>query len=203
MRGASAAFHDFLELLGSRVLLREHTGYRGDLDTSGKNLTGSHAVFAREAGYEVMFHTAPLIPSQRDEEGQQMMRKRFIGNDISALVFQDGGEFPCAIRSQFLHIYLVVSPLLIERVMHYRLTVVRRPEVEPYGPPVSSPSVVVTGEQTRQFILTKLINGHLAALRSPKLSRLLVLGPKEVAFRELIEKHCKTGDVHKTLSAKS
>lgn len=67
-----------------------------------------------------MFHVATMIPELRDEGGQQIIRKRFVGNDITCIVFQEGGQFTAPIRSQFLSIYLVVSPVDVNGVLHFK-----------------------------------------------------------------------------------
>ena len=58
-----------------------------------------------------MFHVAPLLPYS-DTDRQQLQRKRHIGNDIVALVFQEGDTpfSPDIITSHFLHAYIVVRP---------------------------------------------------------------------------------------------
>jgi hypothetical protein len=67
-----------------------------------------------------MFHVSTLIPELKDEAGQQIVRKRFVGNDITCIVFQEGGQFTSPIRSQFCSIYLIVSPVDINGVLHYK-----------------------------------------------------------------------------------
>ena len=59
-----------------------------------------------------MFHVSTLLPHSKSER-QQLERKRHIGNDIVAIVFQetDTTFMPECITSQFLHVYLVVTPL--------------------------------------------------------------------------------------------
>lgn len=49
--------------------------------------TGSEAVYERFHDREIMFHVAPLLPHTAGD-AQQLQRKRHVGNDIVAIVFQ-------------------------------------------------------------------------------------------------------------------
>ena len=106
----SAAFDKFLALLGARIELRGHRGFRAGLDTvSGQ--TGEFAVYERCCrGKEVMFHVSTLLPFS-GSDAQQLERKRHIGNDIVAVVFQEGATpfAPDMIASNFLHAFIVVQ----------------------------------------------------------------------------------------------
>jgi hypothetical protein len=52
--------------------------------------------------YQVMYHVATLIPYKEDDE-QQIDRKRHLGNDIVIIVFKEGTQKfdPTVIKSQF------------------------------------------------------------------------------------------------------
>lgn len=52
--------------------------------------------------YHVMYHVATLIPFKEDDE-QQIDRKRHLGNDIVIIVFKEGTQKfdPTVIKSQF------------------------------------------------------------------------------------------------------
>ena len=100
----------FLESVGSKVVLSEHTGYRGGLDTQFGQ-TGQHSFYTEHLGKEVMFHVATLLPFS-ETDSQQLQRKRHIGNDIVAVVFQEGDTpfSPDIVTSHFLHAYILVRP---------------------------------------------------------------------------------------------
>lgn len=49
--------------------------------------TGTEAVYERFYDREIMFHVAPLLPHTAGDS-QQLQRKRHVGNDIVAIVFQ-------------------------------------------------------------------------------------------------------------------
>lgn len=74
---SSPALDDFLELLGRRVRLKDHKGYRGGLDTQFGH-TGEEAVYEIFREREVMFHVSTLLP-YTDGDPQQLQRKRHIG----------------------------------------------------------------------------------------------------------------------------
>lgn len=61
-------------------------GYRGGLDIMNGH-TGSEAVYETFHNREIMFHVAPLLPHTACD-AQQLQRKRHVGNDIVAIVFQ-------------------------------------------------------------------------------------------------------------------
>ena len=59
-----------------------------------------------------MFHVSTLLP-HTESEPQQLQRKRHIGNDIVAVVFQDPDTpfTPDMITSNFLHAFILVQPI--------------------------------------------------------------------------------------------
>eukprot|EP01125_Pyxidicula_operculata_P005534 TRINITY_DN1956_c0_g1_i3.p1 TRINITY_DN1956_c0_g1~~TRINITY_DN1956_c0_g1_i3.p1 ORF type:complete len:879 (-),score=249.77 TRINITY_DN1956_c0_g1_i3:300-2936(-) len=182
-------YKQFLEILGRKTVLCGHKGYKADLDISSEKKSGKYAIYYHENGYEIMFHTSTMIPltSQDDDEGQQLQRKRFIGNDVICIIYQDSGKFSSLIRSQFNHIYIVVRPIIFpDHPIHYQVTVLSRDYVPEFGPKICSPGVIVSGDKLRKFLHTKIINGHHAALRSQKLATILIYPPKTNNLLEII-----------------
>ena len=110
-RSHSPAMEEFLQLLGQHVRLSEHTGYRGGLDTR-HGQTGTHALYEKYQGNEIMFHVSTLLPFVESDD-QQLQRKCHIGNDIVSIVFQEVNTpfTPDMIASHFLHAYIVVQPI--------------------------------------------------------------------------------------------
>ena len=106
----SAAMERFLDMIGQRVRLAEHSGYRGGLDTQFGQ-TGQHSVYTEHLGKEIMYHVATLLPFS-ETDSQQLQRKRHIGNDIVSIIFQEGNTpfSPDMVTSHFLHAYIVVQP---------------------------------------------------------------------------------------------
>lgn len=127
----------FLDLVGTKIELNGYIGYAGGLDTKAGE-TGEFSYVSRWREHEIMFHVCPLMPL-REQDKQQINRKRHVGNGINASSFlpffffccsraptsipvipadivcivfvEQGGEFdPTIVRSQFLHVFVVVRP---------------------------------------------------------------------------------------------
>ncbi|WAR14909.1 RPGP1-like protein [Mya arenaria] len=85
--GHSPAMEEFLQCIGYRVSLRNFEGYRGGLDTV-HGQTGLESLYTKFHGREIMFHVSTMLPFTEGDT-QQLQRKRHIGNDIVAIVFQE------------------------------------------------------------------------------------------------------------------
>lgn len=99
------------------------TGYRGGLDIMNGH-TGSEAVYERFFDREIMFHVSPLLP-HTSGDAQQLQRKRHVGNDIVAIVFQVSLTNKVHLKYVLLHTYcakVVVTPVLLFIFKQYRLT---------------------------------------------------------------------------------
>ncbi|XP_077826958.1 rap1 GTPase-activating protein 1 isoform X8 [Macaca mulatta] len=167
----SPAFVEFLEFLGQKVKLQDFKGFRGGLDvTHGQ--TGTESVYCNFRNKEIMFHVSTKLPYT---EGDAQQRKRHIGNDIVAVVFQDENTpfVPDMIASNFLHAYVVVQaegggpdgPL-------YKVSVTARDDVPFFGPPLPDPAVFRKGPEFQEFLLTKLINAEYACYKAEKFAKL-------------------------------
>ncbi|WKX96797.1 hypothetical protein Q1695_012889 [Nippostrongylus brasiliensis] len=170
---SSPAFQEFLDVLGDTVDLQGFLGYRGGLDTV-HGQTGLQAVYTEFRGREAMFHVSTMLPYTLGDQ-QQLQRKRHIGNDIVAIIFQEANTpfAPDMIASNFLHAYIVVQPIdaLTDKV-RYRVSVAARDDVPFFGPTLPAPSIFKKGQDFRNFLLTKLINAENAAYKSAKFAKL-------------------------------
>ncbi|NXT04873.1 RPGP1 protein, partial [Prunella fulvescens] len=194
----SPAFAEFLDVLGQRVQLRDFKGcvrgprgggpgvrvpvspthprrFRGGLDvTHGQ--TGSESVYCHFRDKEIMFHVSTKLP-YTEGDAQQLQRKRHIGNDIVAIVFQDENTpfVPDMIASNFLHAFVVVQ---LEQGgtqgTLYKVSVTARDDVPFFGPPLPDPAVFRKGPEFQEFLLTKLINAEYACYRAEKFAKLEV-----------------------------
>lgn len=178
----SDAFSDFLELLGTKVKLSEFGGFSGGLDTK-TNETGDYSVYDDETikNYEIMYHVSTMLPYETSNK-YQITRKRHIGNDIVCIIFQDVAKpfSPSSIRSQFLHVYVIVSPVVFElddefggrtsTQIGYRVEVVCKDGVPYFGPPLPDPPIFQDSTSLRKFLVATIINGQNAAWKTPKLS---------------------------------
>ncbi|KDR14588.1 Rap1 GTPase-activating protein 1 [Zootermopsis nevadensis] len=170
---SSAALDEFLELLGQRIQLKDHKGYRGGLDTQFGH-TGDEAVYEVFKDREIIFHVSTLLP-YRDSDPQQLQRKRHIGNDIVAIVFQESNTpfSPDMIASHFLHAFIVVQVLDPNSPnTRYKVSVTARDDVPFFGPTLPSPAVFKKGPDFKEFLLTKLINAENACYKAEKFAKL-------------------------------
>ncbi|XP_053611065.1 rap1 GTPase-activating protein 1 isoform X4 [Plodia interpunctella] len=169
----SPAFDEFLEMLGQRIKLKDHKGYRGGLDIMNGH-TGSEAVYEQHYNREIMFHVAPLLPHTAGD-AQQLQRKRHVGNDIVAIVFQEKPTpfTPDMIASHFLHAFIVVTPVeAAGGETRYKVAVTARVDVPFFGPTLPQPPIFRKGREFKEFLLTKLINAENACYKAEKFAQL-------------------------------
>ncbi|TKS82218.1 Rap1 GTPase-activating protein 2 [Collichthys lucidus] len=171
----SEEFKEFLSILGETIQLQGFTGFRGGLDVC-HGQTGSEAVFTSFQGREIMFHVATKLPFTEGDP-QQLQRKRHIGNDIVALVYQEGQTpfLSDVIKSHFLHCFLVVRRIQKEEQTGepaYQVSVTAREDVPPFGPVLPDPPIFTDRLLLREFLLTKLINAEISCYKAQQFSRL-------------------------------
>ena len=121
-----------------------------------------------------MFHVSTLLPHSKIER-QQLERKRHIGNDIVTIIFQetDTPFNPECITSQFLHVYLIVTPVNDEGTL-LKVSVIHRDSVPPFGPVIPQSQTFACDATFKHWLLTKLINAEIAACRSNSFQRFQV-----------------------------
>lgn len=171
--GTSPAFEEFLDVLGEKIKLKDHKGYRGGLDIQNGH-TGDLAIYEVFKEREIMFHVSTMLP-HTDGDPQQLQRKRHIGNDIVAIVFQETNTpfSPDMIASHFLHAFIVVQPLDSNTAnTRYKVSVTARDDVPFFGPTLPNPSVFRKGPEFKEFLLTKLINAENACYKAEKFAKL-------------------------------
>ncbi|XP_017342990.1 rap1 GTPase-activating protein 1 isoform X6 [Ictalurus punctatus] len=169
----SPAFVEFLEFLGQKIELHDFKGFRGGLDvTHGQ--TGTESVYYNFHNKEVMFHVSTKLP-YTEGDMQQLQRKRHIGNDIVAIVFQEENTpfVPDMIASNFLHAYIVVQVenACSDNVL-YKVSVTARDDVPFFGPALPDPAIFRKGSEFHEFLYTKLINAEHACYKAEKFARL-------------------------------
>ncbi|KAM3824118.1 LOW QUALITY PROTEIN: rap1 GTPase-activating protein 1 [Vipera latastei] len=169
----SPALEEFLEFLGQKIQLQDFKGFRGGLDvTHGQ--TGTESVYCKFRSKEIMFHVSTKLP-YTEGDAQQLQRKRHIGNDIVAIVFQDENTpfVPDMIASNFLHAYVVVQAenACSEKTL-YKVSVTARDDVPFFGPPLPNPAIFQKGPDFQAFLLTKLINAEYACYKAEKFAKL-------------------------------
>uniref|UniRef100_A0A096M3F4 RAP1 GTPase activating protein a n=1 Tax=Poecilia formosa TaxID=48698 RepID=A0A096M3F4_POEFO len=170
----SPAFVEFLEFLGEKIELHNFKGFRGGLDvTHGQ--TGTESVYCNYRNKEVMFHVSTKLPYTEGDTQQQLQRKRHIGNDIVAIVFQEENTpfVPDMIASNFLHAYVVVQVVnpCSDNVV-YKVSVTARDDVPFFGPALPNPATFKKGPEFHDFLFTKLINAEYACYKAEKFAKL-------------------------------
>ncbi|XP_061759122.1 rap1 GTPase-activating protein 1 isoform X2 [Nerophis ophidion] len=169
----SPAFVEFLDFLGDKIELHNFKGFRGGLDvTHGQ--TGTESIYCNYRNKEVMFHVSTKLP-YTEGDTQQLQRKRHIGNDIVAIVFQEENTpfVPDMIASNFLHAYIVVQVVnpCSDDVL-YKVSVTARDDVPFFGPALPNPAVFKKGPEFHEFIFTKLINAEFSCYKAEKFAKL-------------------------------
>ncbi len=137
-----------------------------------------------------------LLPHST-KDSQQLERKRHIGNDKVAIVFQDFETTfsPKIIKSKLLHVFLIVQPVTIDDITEsYKLSVISKKDVPYFGPYIRKPFIFKKNENFRRFILSKLINAEYASLRAPAFSTY-----SELTLEKSLNELCQNvNDLNKT-----
>jgi hypothetical protein len=192
----SPAFERFLALLGERIKLKGWTGYTADLDTKS-DASGAESIFTQWHDFSVMFHVSTMLPyDYAENEAQQVARKRYIGNDLVTIIFQDGETpfTPPCIVSNMLHVFVLVCPLVVDGRDCYKVSVVSKRGVPAFGPPVGDSLVFASGPYFREWLLTKLVNAERASLHHPWLSNFIKKtrrGQLEDILKDFVDQHSK------------
>ncbi|KAG7223107.1 hypothetical protein INR49_015866 [Caranx melampygus] len=139
--------------------------FRGGLDVS-HGQTGSESVYTVFRQREIMFHVSTKLPFTEGDV-QQLQRKRHIGNDIVAAVFQEEPTpfVPDMIASNFLHAYVLVQ-------VENPCVCYSERGCTSFWTPSPNPAVFKKGPEFRDFLLTKLINAENACYKSDKFAKL-------------------------------
>ncbi|KAL1422638.1 hypothetical protein MTO96_021852 [Rhipicephalus appendiculatus] len=169
---------------GGRAVWKPPPQFRGGLDTQ-HGQTGQESFYTSFNGCEIMFHVSTLLPFTEGDV-QQLQRKRHIGNDIVAIVFQEDNTpfMPTMIASHFLHSFIVVQPIRTgrlhlgrqrERYAEARICaalLTARLDVPFFEPKLPVPAEFEAGPEFREFLLQKLINAENASYRAEQFARL-------------------------------
>jgi len=153
--------------------LKEFPNYRGGLDVK-YGQTGDHSYYTEFKERELMFHVSTLLP-YAPKDLQQLGRKRHIGNDVVTIIFQEENTpfCPSSIRSHFLHVFIIIQ---VEEPntenTRYKVSITSKEGVPKFAPSLPSPCVFKKGPEFREFLLTKIINAEMAAVKSEKFSQL-------------------------------
>jgi len=185
----SKDFELFLDFLGDKVQLQGWQGYGGELDLR-RNATGTHSVYSKWGDYiEIMFHVSTYLPAGG---GQQIERKRHIGNDLVVIVFQDK-ETPFRITtltSQQTHVYIIIHPIKLndaeDTSIYYKVEIQTKNGVAPFGPFLGG--IYPADQKFRDLLYSKLLNAEVASFTAPPLIQ-PVAKSKDTWLKELTHKY--------------
>jgi hypothetical protein len=184
----SPAFDHFLTLLGDRIELRGWSGFRGGLDVH-KDTKGTHSVYTKFQEFEIMYHVSTLLP-YHPADPLKLVRARQIQNDVVMVIFQEGQTTyaPEAMPTNVAHIFAVVRPFRNPRNPDetlYQLGFVSKANVNAFRPDLPYPPVFRHDESFRRFLLTKLINGQIAARKSGL--QMMFTRPRQAMLQEIVQ----------------
>jgi len=183
----SKDFELFLEFLGEKVQLEGWQWYGGELDLR-RNTTGTHSVYSRWGNFnEIMFHVSTYLPAG---VGQQIERKRHIGNDLVVIVFQDK-KTPfhiTTLTSQQTHVYIIIHPSEVDEgdSIYYKVEIQTKNGVAPFGPHLEG--IYPADEKFRDLLYCKLLNAEVASFTAPPLIQ-PVAKSKDTWLKELTHKY--------------
>ena len=95
---------------------------------------------------------------------------------------------PSAIRSHFIHSYIVVQvehPNTDHTV--YKVAITAKDSVPQFGPPLPDPAVFQKGSDFREWLLTKILNAEFNCHMAPSFKKLAVSSSAILPARLLIK----------------
>lgn len=188
----SREYEQFLKMLGDKIALKGWQNFTAGLDTRD-NRNGTHSIFATLDQVSVMFHVATMMPfeketshQQGDEEEYRIERKRHIGNDVVCIVFvDDGATFnPASMRTEFIHVYVVVQPTVVNNKLYYKIEVAYKDGVAKFTPLLPN-CLFPQSKHFSAYLLTKLINADIAASDAPVFKK-RIMRTREALIGDLV-----------------
>eukprot|EP01087_Luapelamoeba_hula_P001780 TRINITY_DN1158_c5_g1_i3.p1 TRINITY_DN1158_c5_g1~~TRINITY_DN1158_c5_g1_i3.p1 ORF type:complete len:1011 (+),score=196.48 TRINITY_DN1158_c5_g1_i3:393-3035(+) len=177
----SKEFEEFLDLMGDKIDMMGWTKFRGDFN----NKTTQKSVYTLFNDHEIMFHVSTYLPWQdtTDEYGQQILRKRYIGNDIVVIIYYEGTKpvDPSTFVSNFNHVFAIVQPVNVGGQDCYRVHMTYKVGVADSKPRLPE-DPTFTKAEIKQFLLTKLVNAERCAMSATQFRR-----PQEMVRHELFK----------------
>ena len=111
----SLRYADFLHGLGSLICLRDvdrQTTFVGGLDAEDGD--GDYAYMWEDDVMQVIFHVATLMPNHPDTDPKCNKKKRHIGNNFVAIVYNNAGdsnEYKLGtVKGQFIYACVIMTP---------------------------------------------------------------------------------------------
>jgi len=135
--------------------------YTGGLDRSPQSRDGRMALLWRNSLAQCVFFASTLFPNETHPSGEQVNKKRFIGNTYVKMIFADT-EHPISLATlsgQFNLLVVLVQPLPND---YFRLSVLKAAHVANTGP-VSEP-VLIHSSAVVVVVRRILIDADIAAM---------------------------------------
>ncbi|KNC53830.1 uncharacterized protein AMSG_09774 [Thecamonas trahens ATCC 50062] len=174
----SAAYNEFLELLGTEVGLAGYTGFAGGLDVTTEAKTGATSRRTSFRGHEIMYLIATNMPDADT-------RARVLGSAIVRIVFLDGDNtFTLESMAKASTVVVAVVQTVPDDDSMYSLTLAYESGTALVGPPLKARYPKNGG--FIQTLLAKLINVERAVVTNEH-SRLSVLQQAEHAMGRALE----------------
>ncbi|QQP40812.1 Tuberinlike, partial [Caligus rogercresseyi] len=112
----SSRYTDFLDGLGTLINIRnidKSTHFIGGLDSEEGD--GNFAYMWEDDVMQVIFHVSTLMPNH-DNDPQANKKKRHIGNNYVAIVYNDSGNHKDSfkmgtVKGKFISAHIVITPL--------------------------------------------------------------------------------------------
>ena len=158
--GLSKGFQQFLSLLGEKfVVPSDREEYTGGLHEGQEGLRCSWG------GAEFVFHVAPMLAG--DDSGQQIIRKKHIGNDTVVVIFVDSGH---EISPEIFHskVNMVFIFVRLSPANTYHVQVTAKESVDYFEPELETGLLFSfqPDQSFRNFLFQKIANGHFASYKS-------------------------------------
>ncbi|EMD45757.1 Rap GTPase-activating protein, putative [Entamoeba histolytica KU27] len=163
---------EFFNLIGKTIVLKGYNGYRGGLDVQN-NTTGTHSIVSSFKGIDIMFHVSTMLQHEANDE-QHLAKKRHIGNDVCVIIFKETNNKKDdeidlnSFITQFNHVFIIVSPVVIKGVPLYRVCVCCKSAVQGFLPHFPPEKYFPRDRSFVDWLLCKTINGERASLESPQ-----------------------------------
>ena len=141
-----------------------------------------------------MFHVSTLLPFFPSDP-QQLERKRHLGNDVVMIIFNEGSTpfDPAVIRSEFNHIFFVVSkiPSPSGSGTRYKMQVAAKQGVEPFPPFISKDRIFSKDSEFLDWFMTKLVNSERVAMGSAPAFLLKMERTRKALLHQINVDHCE------------
>ncbi|OMJ76106.1 hypothetical protein SteCoe_24582 [Stentor coeruleus] len=180
--GGSAEFQDFLLALGDLVDIQDHQGNLGGLDPNGT--AGKVSISYSDWQYDVIFHVVPLMPTD-PSDGQQVLKKRHVGNDIVHIVWSDHYK-DYRQDTMLTHFNIIIIIIYPVEQGFFRIQILKKVSVE-CGPLLDG--MIIPAHLLATLVRQTAINSTQQARHNKHLNFEKQLQTRKKKIQELIQKY--------------